>query len=189
VPKTAKVALLAVAWVVVAAVALGVAWRGVRIVDEHVTESRPAPLTSREIQERASAPATATPADATTTTTSASGPAPTVTTAATSPTVSTQQPAPPRATTTTAPRTTTTTRPPAPAETRTYSVTGGSASLRFSPSGVTVLWANPNPGYDVHVESENENGVKVTFESSSHRSRIDGWWDGGPQDRVREENR
>jgi hypothetical protein len=61
--------------------------------------------------------------------------------------------------------------------------------LRFSSSGVTVLWANPNAGFDVKVEGENANGVKVLFESSSHRSRIDGWWDGGPQDRVREENR
>ena len=26
---------------------------------------------------------------------------------------------------------------------------GGSASLRFTPSGVTVLWANPNAGFDV----------------------------------------
>jgi hypothetical protein len=31
--------------------------------------------------------------------------------------------------------------------------------------------------------------VRVEFENDSHRSRIEGWWDGGPQDRVREQPR
>jgi hypothetical protein len=60
-------------------------------------------------------------------------------------------------------------------------------SLRFSPSGVTVVWANPNPGFDVSQEPEQGNGVKVEFRSDTHRSRVDGWWDGGPQERIREE--
>lgn len=186
-----KVALFVTAWVVAAAVALGVAWQGVGIVGQQVTQSRPAPLTAREIQQRVNAPTGAAPADTTTTTTAPpGGPSTTVTTAAAS-TRSTTQPTvrPQASTTTTIPRTTTTTRPPAPAVTRTYSVTGGSASLRFTESGVTVLWANPNAGYDVHVENENGNGVRVEFDNSSHRSRIDGWWDGGPQDRVREDSR
>jgi hypothetical protein len=88
--------------------------------------------------------------------------------------------------TTTAP----TTAPPptaAPAEVRTYSLVGGSVALRFSSSGVSVDYATPNPGFSVDIEPEHGNGVKVEFESEEHESRVDGWWDGGPRDRVRED--
>jgi hypothetical protein len=60
--------------------------------------------------------------------------------------------------------------------------------LKFTPSGVTVQWATPHDGYEVKVEPENGNGVKVEFESDAHRSRVDAWWADGPQDRVREES-
>lgn len=80
-----------------------------------------------------------------------------------------------------------TTAAPAPAATvRTYSLVGGTATLQFSPSGVTVQDATPKPGFSVSVENEDANGVRVVFRSDTHESRVDGWWDGGPQDRVRE---
>lgn len=69
-------------------------------------------------------------------------------------------------------------------ETRTYALVGGTVSLRFEPSGVTVAFANPAGGFDVEVEEEHGNGVRVEFESESHRSRVTGWWDGGPRDEV-----
>ena len=71
---------------------------------------------------------------------------------------------------------------------RTYNLVGGTAALRFSPSGVTVEYATPKAGFTVEVEPENVNGVKVEFESADHKSRVDGWWDNGPRDRVREDS-
>lgn len=97
-----------------------------------------------------------------------------------------------------APTTTLATAPttePAPAAgsatTRTYNTVGGSAALRFTPEGVTVLWATPHAGFDVEVEVERDDGdgVRVEFESDSHRSRVEGRWAGGPKDRVREQAR
>jgi hypothetical protein len=52
---------------------------------------------------------------------------------------------------------------------------------------VEVLFANPAPGFTVEIEPGNDNGVKVEFDSDSHTSRVDAWWDGGPADRVRED--
>jgi len=178
----------AAAWVVAAVVAVGVASWGVGLVSRSVTDDRPAPLEAAQIQERleqaasstttaAGAPTTAEPGS-TTTTTEASSPATTATDGM-----------PASSTTTTAPPPTTA-APAAPTtdagETRTYSLVGGTAALRFSASGVTVVFANPAPGFDVEIEPENVNGVKVEFESEAHQSRVDGWWDSGPQDRVEE---
>ena len=50
-----------------------------------------------------------------------------------------------------------------------------------------MLWANPNPGYEVRVEPES-GGVKVEFRSDDHRSRIDAWWDNGPRHEITEED-
>ena len=65
---------------------------------------------------------------------------------------------------------------------------GGTATLRFSAAGVTVLTATPKPGFSVDTSSTHGNGVRVEFESDDHRSRVDAWWDGGPQDEVREDD-
>jgi hypothetical protein len=189
-----RIATFAAAWIVAAAVAVGVAWQGVGIVTTKVTDERPGPLSAGEVRELASgATSTTTTVDSSaassTTVPGAAGsptntaPAPTTTT----PTPSTGTPA----TTTAPPATTSTTAPPqSPApETRTYNLVGGSAALRFTSGGVTVVWATPNSGFEVLVEPENVNGVRVRFESDGHRSRVDGWWDGGPVDRVREEPR
>jgi hypothetical protein len=81
--------------------------------------------------------------------------------------------------------TTTPPTPPAPAgETRTYNLAGGSVALRYSPSGVSVLWANPSPGFQVEVDDSHDNGVRVRFDGNSRRSQVEGWWDGGPRDQV-----
>lgn len=181
----------ALAWLLAAGVAVTAAWQGVAIVGNQVTEDRPRSLSAREVREALDASgsrsdrdgAGESPGDGTT----ALPPSPEdepdpVTTPRQSTTV------PPTATTappsTTAPSPSTTA---APAETRTYRLTGGSVALQFSPASVTVLWANPNPGFDVEREPEHGNGVKVEFESDTHESRVDGWWAGGPQDRTREE--
>ena len=89
----------------------------------------------------------------------------------------------------TAPATTTSTAAPADAVTRTYNLEGGSAALRFTPAGVSVVWSAPNAGFGVKTEPEHGNGFRVEFESETHRSRVTGWWDGGPQDETREDPR
>ena len=145
-------------WLAAAVVAVVVAWQGVAVVGDQVTDERPAPLAASEIETRL---------DRTSTTTAT--------------TTSTTTAAPPLPTEGSTPA-----APPA-AETRTYNLTGGTASLRFTPAGVEVVFANPAAGFSVEVEPEHGNGVKVEFESGSHESRVDGWWDGGPIDRIREE--
>jgi hypothetical protein len=63
---------------------------------------------------------------------------------------------------------------------------GGVVTLSFSPAGVDVVGATPNEGFTVDSEPEHGNGVKVEFESDGHESRVDAWWDGGPQVERRE---
>ena len=140
-------------WVVAAALAAGVAWAGIGVVGDQVTDDRPAPWSADEVAQAVEA-----------------GQAPTTTTA------------PP------ADGTTTTAAPPtdASATTRTFRMEGGVATLRFSPAGVEVVGATPNEGFSVDNEPEHGNGVKVEFESDAHKSRIDAWWDGGPQVERRE---
>jgi hypothetical protein len=70
---------------------------------------------------------------------------------------------------------------------RTYNLVGGSATLRFEPGKVTVVWANPNPGFRADVDDRDGGGVRVRFDGESQRSQVEAWWDGGPQDRVEED--
>lgn len=72
-------------------------------------------------------------------------------------------------------------------ETRTYILKGGTASLRFSPTGVEVVIADPLAGYSLSVEPEHGNGLKVEFRKEDRRSRVEAWWENGPQERVHEE--
>lgn len=189
---------LVLAWVVAAAVAVAVASWGVALVGRSVTEERPAALASAEVEERLSeVAATDPPSTSTTSTTTtalsagetpttvagpggSAGSVPVTTTPGPSPTTTVAPASPPAAPATVAPA------PVPAAETRTYTLVGGTASLRFEPSGVTVVFANPAQGFDVEIEAEHGNGVRVEFESDTHESRLDGWWDGGPQDRKEE---
>ena len=136
-----------------AASAAGVAWAGIGVVGDQVTDDRPAPLSSEQVARELG-----------------SDQAPSTTTSA-----------PEGGTSTTAP-------PADPlATTKTYRMQGGVVTLRFSPAGVEVVGATPAEGFTVDTEPEHGNGVKVEFESDSHRSRVDAWWDGGPQAERREE--
>jgi hypothetical protein len=148
---------LVVAWVVAAGASLGVAWRGVAVVGEQVTDDRPAPLTAEELRTAGSA------TDGSSSSTAPSTP--------------------------TSPSSTPTTTAPgsSPSETRDYTVIGGEVTLAFSPAGVTVVLATPNPGFESDQEPEHGNGIQVDFESDSHRSRVVGWWDDGPQEEIRED--
>lgn len=180
-----KSLLLVAVWLLAGAGALAAATVGVSTVGNQVTGDRPAPLSAAQVREELQAAATSSP----TTSTSVSATTSTL----------------PGATTTAAPTTvppgggfptTTTTAGGAAAaagssedsEVRTYSVVGGTATLRFTPSGVTVVAATPDPGFAVSIEAEESNGIKVEFENDDVRSRVTGWWDGGPRDEVREDD-
>lgn len=163
-------------WLIAGATAVTLASVAVSTVGNQVTGSRPSPFSADEVRaELAGGDETTTtaPPDGTATTLP---PVATSTTAGGSPTTAPHVP-------------TTTTAPAMPAEIRTYNLIGGTATLRFEPSGVTVQEATPKPGYSVEIEPDESNGWQVTFDSESHRSRVEGWWAGGPQDEVDEEDK
>jgi uncharacterized membrane protein YgcG len=146
--------VLGVVWVVAAALAAGVAWAGIGVVGDQVTDDRPAPLSADQVAQAVEA----------------DQPSSTTTTRATD-------------------GTTTTVASPADASatTETYRMVGGVVTLRFSPAGVELVGATPNEGFGVDSEPEHGNGVRVEFESDAHKSRIDAWWEGGPQVERRED--
>ncbi len=147
------------AWLVAAVVATTVAWQGVALVADQVTDDRPATLTASEVEAALAAGAEG----ATTGPTSSDAAAPS----------------------STGPTTTATAAVPGPPpETRSYALTGGSAALRFTPEGVSVVFAAPNSGYQVRSEPTDGGGWRIEFDGDDGRSRVEGWWDGGPQDRV-----
>lgn len=177
------------AWFLAGVVAVSLASAGVSMVGEQVTDSsRKAPLSAEQVREELAA-------DAATTTTTTSV-APTTTTEASTTTVapggspSSGSPGPSGGEAAT---TSTTPAPPPPppraaASTKTYNLVGGTATLRFSSTGVAIVAAVPNAGFSAKVSSAHDNGARVEFESADHRSRVDGWWDGAPRDEVREDD-
>ncbi|MGI9595844.1 MAG: hypothetical protein ACR2QK_06775 [Acidimicrobiales bacterium] len=153
------------------------------------TRSTPGPI-GPTTRSTATTPTTARP---TTRPTTARATAPPTTSAPTAPTApSTAGPTTVQPTTqpppTTSPPTTSppTSAPPTTQSSQTisYHLVGGSTAISFSPSEVRVLWATPNPGFDVDVDSD-----RVEFEADHHRSRLDFWWSGGPRDEIREQDR
>jgi hypothetical protein len=169
--------LLVLAWLLGGLAAVALASAAVGRVGNEVTGDRPSPLSAEEVAAELALEST--------TTTAAPGSDATTSTAPETPTTG----GPP----TTAPGATSTTAAPPPpttapaGELRTYALVGGTATLRFAPTGVTVVTANPNPGFKVEVEPAYGNGVEVSFETDHHKSKVEGWWDGGPRDQVAEE--
>lgn len=185
------------AWLAAGIAAVVLASTGVSMVGRQVTADRPPPLSADEIRTELAAGA------GPTTTAGAAGRTTSVSPTATSVVsgdgsgpaaggADDSEPPPARTTTPSgaapppagAPATTV---PPAATETRSYTLIGGSATLRFSSSGVTVVSATPNAGFAVETESTHDTGVRVRFRSDSHESEVEGWWDGGPRDEVAEE--
>lgn len=149
-----------VAWLLAAVAATTAAWQGVTLVTHEVTDERPAALAASDVEARLDEGS--------------------ATTAATSATTTTTAPSP----------TTSTTAPDAPAPvSRTYRLEGGVVTISFSPTAVTATAVSPNPGFGVKKNEPEDGGWRVELESDGHRSRLDAWWDGGPQARPREDPR
>lgn len=87
-------------------------------------------------------------------------------------------------TTTSAPRSTAGAGVPADAVDQTLVLTGGTAMVRYSASGVEVLWATPADGYTVSIEPEGDGATQVDFRSGHQRWRLTVWWSGGPQHQI-----
>lgn len=73
----------------------------------------------------------------------------------------------------------------AEATVRTFQLTGGTATVRFSPARVEVVSAVPAPWFTAEVDPAGDI-TRVEFESDDHRSRLDAWWDGRPRYEVDE---
>jgi hypothetical protein len=175
---------LAVTWTVATLVAVVVVWQSLSFVSTRTDDDAAA---DRALADAASNPVT------TATTTGRPTVADTASSAVTTitgvPIESTAVPgtgsgAPAVSTTTIAGDPPTTPKPavdgPSDAVEQTFQLDGGSTRLRFSPTGVVLVWATPNPGYQAKSEVEGS-GIKVEFRNGEHRSRLDAWWDGGPQ--------
>lgn len=185
-----RTVLYVASWFAAGVGAVALATVGVSMVGRQVTTTdRPPPLSADEVRsglEAETATTTTVAADAATTTTLPGGSGATTTTVrgggagATTTTVSPGSGGPATPPTTAAPA-------PAPVL-RTYPLVGGTVTLSFSPSGVTPQTPTPNPGFTVEITPTHGNGVRVEFrnDADDRRSRVEGWWDGGPQDEVDE---
>lgn len=202
-------------WLAGSAAAVAVAWTGVGVVDDDLVDpapatdlpaattperaattlvpeatldsstptSEPSPTSEPTVSPVAEVDPTATPDEPIPEATSTLEPQP-----APQPTAGPQPPTPTSIPAPT-PLPTPTSPPPTPtpesAQTLTFNLVGGSTQISFSPSAVTVLWATPNPGFEVEIEPETP-GIKVEFEADHHESRVDAWWSDGPEYDIRE---
>lgn len=182
--------MLVVGWVAATVAAVGVAWGGVNLVTGRVVEPLPPTLAAPP------GPSPTTPGEpiADTPTTDAPSTAAPTPTPATSPSVrptpssTTPSPTPtPTATSSPAPTSSPTLAAPAAAETRSYTLVGGSVVLRFEPGVVTVVSASPAQGFTQKIEGNGTAEVEVEFRSATHRSEVKGKWENGPRDEVDED--
>lgn len=179
---------LAVIWAVATVVAVAIVWQSLGFVSTR-TEDDGTALGGGSTTSVVAAPASLTAA---TSATDAGGDDPAATTApATLPGGSIPGGDDPGATTSTtsstgaAVSTTLAAGVPADAVDQTFELVGGTAVVRYSSTGVTVLYAVPANGYQAKVEPD-DGGMKVEFRSKGHRSRVVVWWDNGPQHSVQE---
>ena len=172
---------LAVIWAVATVVAVAIVWQSLGFVSTR-TEDDDAALGD------GSTTSVVTPApEASATGTGGGDPAATSTPTVTLPGGTATSGTDPVATTSTAAATSTTLAVgiPPDAVDQTFELVGGTAVVRYSSTGVTVLYAVPANGYQAKVEPE-EGGMKVEFRSKGHRSRVVVWWDDGPRHSVSE---
>jgi hypothetical protein len=183
------------AWLVAAVVATVVAWQGVGLIGHQVTGHRPATLSAGQIDKAldtttdhpltpSSAPSTTAAPGAGTTPPPGTGTNGTVATGTTAPTAGGGGGG--SGSGSTLGGSGTTAAPAVAPVTRTYRLDGGTTTIRFSPTAVTVLVSTPNSGYQYSTGSGDNGGVRVEFTSDTARSRIDAWWAGGPQTKVDE---
>ena len=183
--------MLAAGWAAVTLVATLVAWRGVTVVADEVTESRPSSLSDDEVAQGAgdtttsTAPAQTSSTTATTTSGSPAPPGPQPSAPGNPAT-----PAPTAAPTTSPPATAPPPSPPAPSsETRTFDLVGGTVVVQFHGNGtVGLVSSQPKPGFERELHDAGPEKIDVEFESETHKSRLVARWEAGsPRGDVQEE--
>ena len=103
---------------------------------------------------------------------------------------STPVPTSPPTTPTAAPQPTATAEPTPtvqPAQVLTFELIGGTASVSFAEDQIHVLWATPEPGFSAEISNSGP-GQRVEFHSDDGESRLDVWWDAGPQWSIDEDH-
>jgi hypothetical protein len=185
-----------VAWLAAAVVATVVAWQGVGLIGDQVTDKQSSTLSAAQVD---AALAGSTTTEATGRSSTSGTPRRSTTTApgSTNPGATrgggtpagTQPSGGGPGATTGAPGPAATS--PAPEPTRPillpFHLKGGNVTISFSPTAVRMVSATPNPGYALTRNSPGDNnGWRVEFEGAAGRSRLDAWWAGGPQHRVDE---
>ena len=193
--------MLAAGWAAVTIVAMFVAWRGVTVVADEVTESRPSSLSDDEVAKGAGDATTSTSAGRTSSTATTGGssappgsqpPSPGATAAPSPPGPTGSPGSPANPAPTTAPPTNppaTAAPPPPPSETRTYDLVGGTVVVRFNGDGtVGLVSSQPKPGFERELHDTGPGTVDVGFESETHKSRLVARWeDGTPSGEVQED--
>lgn len=197
---------LAALWVVASIGAVTVAWAGVGVVNSEVIAPPPAtivplitnigspdlvtgesPVDDQSIDTTDSTTTTSQPASAGQESGSGSSTTANASQSSTTsvPATSSVPDAAPAPTVTTTSTTVPATAPTPAAETQTFTLTGGSAAISFSASGLKLLWATANPDFGVIIEDQSQ-GLKIEFRSPNHRSRLDVWWENGPAHDIEE---
>ena len=188
-PRPATVVL---GWVAATAAAVGVAYLGVSSVAGGVVEPLPATVGRPSPSVLAEGRATHAASEQATT----PSPTPTDEASSTSPTPGTSASAAPDVPVTTptaapspapAPTVSPSSRPAPASQLRTYSMVGGSATLRYEPGRVTVVSAEPAQGFSYGIEGNGTAEVRVDFVGEEHRSRLQATWeDDGPHEEIEE---
>lgn len=152
-----RILAFGLAWLAAGILASVVAWQGVGLIGDQVTDDHPDTLTAAQVDEALARSSRS--SEATTPTTAAPG--------------------------TTGPSTTA--APSVEPVTRVYTLAGGSAAFRFTPDEVTLAWATPNAGYTARNGPGDNGGWRVEFDGPEGEGRVDAWWDGGPRQEVRDD--
>lgn len=203
--------VLVLGWLAATLVAVGISWAGVRLVAAQVVE--PLPVAIDEVTEEPAPVASPSPSPSASASPSASPSPSTSPSRAPSANVggagADDGPSSPGPSVTTAPDDTSDDGPSPsetsgsddgsedpdddeavaedPAETRTYSLAGGTVTVEFSSTSVRVIQATPADGFTREVDQEGPTQVEVEFRSDEHRSRLEAWWDGGPRSDIDED--
>jgi len=174
---------------VATALAVGIGIGAVQLAGAQVTDDPVHPLSADEVPTKPSQAQVTVPLPTTTTvppSTTVPGSSPTTTQAGAPATTAPNTPSTTvpgtASTTSTVPSTTPSTTAAPQSQVTVYQLVGGSVAIESSPGVVNLVWATPNAGFSVEVESGGPNEVQVDFESGSHKSKFRASWSGGVLD-------
>ncbi len=192
------------AWVALAVGMSGVAWQAVSLAGAQVSETPDQPVVAAPRADppppvpgssAADPPGGSTITSQTTTTLpleDPTGPSTTVTTSdsptATSPTTATTTSTTAATTTSSSTSTTATVAASGQWEVSTWTLVGGTVTIRSRPGEVELVSAVPSAGFSSTVEDAGLDRVRVDFDSSDHESEFEAKWEGGVLDVTREES-